>query len=316
MFQTNLLEIKDSFPKVSIIILNWNGLSNTVECITSLKKLIYPNYEIIVVDNGSQSDEGAVLSEIFGSYVTVLRNDKNYGFAEGNNIAIRVALQKMSDYVFLLNNDTAVRDCELLTNLVEVAEKDSKIGIVGPRVCNYWNPDVVESGFNKLKRGYDPLGREIRRINRIHWNRKDNNECRESIFVLGSAFMIKRNVIEAVGLLDSVYFCYMEEVDYCVRAWQSGFRVLYNPKVTILHKGGESTASNRGFRAYYQSRNMIIMMGKLLKKNELARFIIWRLLVTVPVSICEHMKNGRREEMKCFLRGTMDGVKMLVGGMR
>jgi len=116
-------------PKVCIIVLNWNGLSDTVECLESLRKLGYSNYGVIVVDNASKGDDVEVLKQRYGGYVYLIKNDRNYGFAEGNNIGIRYALGNLKpDYYFLLNNDTVVAP-DVLDELVAVGERDDRIGV-------------------------------------------------------------------------------------------------------------------------------------------------------------------------------------------
>ena len=121
-------------PKVSIIILNWNGLDDTIECLESLQKITYPNYEVIVVDNGSRGNDAQVLREKFGDYIELIQNDKNYGYTGGNNIGIRYALHNSSwDYFLVLNNDTVV-ESGFLTELVNIAESAPSSGIAGPKI--------------------------------------------------------------------------------------------------------------------------------------------------------------------------------------
>jgi GT2 family glycosyltransferase len=130
------------YPKVSIIILNWNGLEDTSECLESLKKVTYANYETIVVDNGSDGDDVKILREKFGDYIHVINNDNNYGFAEGNNIGMRYVLSRGTDYVLLLNNDTTVAP-EFLVEMIQVGESDEKIGVLGPMIYLYDKPNVI-----------------------------------------------------------------------------------------------------------------------------------------------------------------------------
>ena len=139
-----------NYPKVSIIILNWNGLEDTIECLESLKKITHPNYEVIVVDNGSEGNDAQMLQERFGDYIHIIRNDKNYGFAGGANIGMRYVLNNSAaDYVLLLNNDTVV-DPEFLTELVKVAEADPAIGITGGKIYYYDNPGQLQFVWGRI----------------------------------------------------------------------------------------------------------------------------------------------------------------------
>jgi hypothetical protein len=134
-----------SHPKVSIIVLNWNGLEDTIECLESLRKITYPNYGVIVVDNGSEGNDVEVLKEKFGDYIHIIENDRNYGTAEGYNIGMRHAFESLaSEYILLLNNDTVV-DADFLIELVTVAERNGHIGMVGPVIYDYYDPTRVRS---------------------------------------------------------------------------------------------------------------------------------------------------------------------------
>lgn len=223
-----------STPRVSIIILNWNGLEDTIECLESLRKITYPNYEIIIVDNASTGKDVVVLKERYGDYIHIIANDKNYGFAEGNNIGIRYALAKQSDYVFMLNNDTIV-DADFLAELVRVAEEDDKAGILGGKIYYYASPNRFQSvggriywwlGYIEDISGQDDVG-QFERV-------------AERDYVYATAMLIKRQVIEKVGLLDSSLFFGMEDYDYCARAPKAGFKVLYVPGAKVWHKQGAS----------------------------------------------------------------------------
>ena len=221
-------------PRVSIIVLNWNGLEDTIECLESLRKMTYPNYEIVIVDNASSGNDVVVLKERYGDYIHIIANDKNYGFAEGNNIGIRYALAKQSDYVFMLNNDTIV-DANFLAELVRVAEEDDKSGILGGKIYYYASPNRFQSVGGRIYwwLGYiaDISGRDdVEQFERVA----------EQDYVYGTAMLIKRQVIEKVGLLDSYLFFGMEDYDYCARAKKAGFKVLYVPGAKVWHKQGAS----------------------------------------------------------------------------
>ena len=127
----------DKYSKVTIILLNWNGKEDTIECLESLKHITYPNYEILLVDNGSTDGSVECFRERYPG-MEIIENGENLGFAEGNNVGIRRAMDEGADYVLLLNNDTVV-DPEFLGELVKVGESDPKIGIVGPKICYYNN---------------------------------------------------------------------------------------------------------------------------------------------------------------------------------
>ena len=190
-----------NYPKVSIIILNWNGLEDTIECLESLKKITYPNYEVIVVDNGSKGNDAQMLQERFGDYIHLIQNDRNYGFAEGNNIGIRYALDNSApDYLLLLNNDTVAAP-DFLTELIKTAETDANIGIVGPKIYYYdlvGKDNVIWSAGGKISWWHLNVF--------YHIGLRDGDLPKyQSIasvdWLTGSAMMFKRQIIENLSLL-------------------------------------------------------------------------------------------------------------------
>ena len=225
-------------PKVSIVVLNWNGLKDTIECLESLKKVTYPNYNVIVVDNASQGQDVKVLREKFGDYIHVIQNDKNYGFAKGNNVGIRYAIQEATDYVLLLNNDTTV-DPEFLTEMVSVAEADKRIGIVCPRMYFYDRPDRVHfDGGGKVSLWWGTLGGGPR------WG--DERPVIETEFAIGAAMMIRAETLKKIGLLPEEYFFGLEDVDYSLRALRNNLRIVVARRALVLHKLSRTAGASMG----------------------------------------------------------------------
>ena len=235
-------------PRVCIIILNWNGFEDTIECLESLKKITYPNYEVVVVDNASSGDDVEVLGARYGNYMHIIANDRNYGYSGGNNIGMQYALDRQSDYVFLLNNDTVV-DAEFLTELVTVAEGDNDIGIEGGKVYYYDSPNKLQVIGGKINWW---LG-----IWRHYGNQEDIgqfDQIAERDFVFGTAMLIKRDVMERISLLDASFFFGIEEYDYCTRAIRAGFKVVYVPTSKVWHKSG---ASRKKLPDYPETQELI-----------------------------------------------------------
>jgi len=267
MSGTGLRARNTTYPRVSIIVLNWNGLEDTIECLESLKKTDYPNYEVLVVDNASPGDDAEVLNAKYADYVHVIANDRNYGFSEGNNIGIRYALDKQSDYVFLLNNDTVV-DPGFLSALVVVAEGENRAGILGGKIYYYSSPNRLQSVGGKI---HWRLG--LFRDYGGHEDVGQYDRVAERDFVYATAMLIKREVIERTGFLDSSLFFGMEDYDYCARAARAGFRVMYVPGAKVWHKQG---ASRRKLPDYPETWHLVNKEKGLLSYKPKPVFHLFR----------------------------------------
>ena len=258
----------DAMPRVSIVILNWNGWQDTIECLESLYQITYPNYEVIVVDNGSKDNsiemirkycEGELtveskfisynhenkpigikefakeeieskkdINNLFeNSYLSkkliIIKNEKNYGFAEGNNIGIEFALNNMAEYIFMLNNDTVVAS-DFLEILVAVIEKDDEVGIAGPTCYFYDTPNTVWQAGIKINWWTSE-------IKDIKTSKVEEVDC-----VSGCAMLIKNTVFKNISLLDTRFPFGYEDFEFCTRARRNGFKVVNVPDSKIWHK--------------------------------------------------------------------------------
>jgi len=243
-------------PKVSIIILNWNGLEDTIECLESLKKVTYPNYEIIVVDNGSEGDDVKVLRERYRDCIHIIQNEKNYGFARGNNVGIRYALDKGVDYVLLLNNDTVVAP-DFLDEMVRVAQSDERIGIVCPKMYRYSQPEkVCFDGGARIHLLWGTVTEGLRP--------DDERAVVDTEFAIGTAMLIRRKTLEQIGLLPEEYFFGMEDWDYSLNALRNKFRLVVARRATVWHKVASTAGATMGrpWLAYQNYKNWQIMCRK------------------------------------------------------
>ena len=267
-----------TYPKVSIIIINWNGLEDTMECLESLKQITYPNYDVIVVDNGSQGNDVPVLKEKFGDYISLIENDRNYGFAGGNNIGIRYALSNRSpDYILLLNNDTVV-DPEFLIELIKVAETNPAIGIAGAKIYYYDKPNQLQDVGGKINLWKGKVVHTPRvvaeRIKRVEFDRGQYDSIKEVDAVAGCCFLIKKGVLESIGLLDE-NLAYWEDTDYCLRAKRAGCKTVYVPAAKVWHKLGQSVKKISGLSCYYGVRSRLRFARKHATHWQYRCFLIY-----------------------------------------
>jgi len=258
---------------VSIIIVHYTGESDTLECLQSLKKIKHSHFSIsiVIVDNGSK-ETLQLPKKLLSSNVSVLRSDTNLGFTNGNNLGIKHAIENYSpDYLLLLNNDTTV-DVQFLNELVKSAENNSSVGAVSPLI--YFSP---RREFHKGSYTLDQLGNVIWYAGgSIDWNNLDCfhrgvdevdrgqfNTQTESEFATGCCVLIPRKVAESVGLLDTRYFLYLEDVDWSIRIKNAGYKLLFCPNAHVWHKNaGSSGGAGSGLHQYYQTRNRLFFFVK------------------------------------------------------
>lgn len=234
------MAVKKSSPLVSIVILNWNGLEDTKLCLEYARKLDYPNYEIIVVDNGSSKDQKEYLSKV--KDIVYIDNPKNRGFAGGQVDGFNSA---KGDYILLLNNDAVIQS-DYLKEAMPIF-KDSSVAVVGGR-SYFWNDD--EPLLNLRNRFYsymtiDPITAETT------LNMSDYGTLQEANVVSGSAVIVRREVIDKVGYLWEDFFAYYEETDLFARIKRAGYKIMYNPKLHIWHKNGASSGAQSGSFFFY-----------------------------------------------------------------
>ena len=242
-------------PRVAIIVLNWNGLTDTLECLESLASLDYPAYEVVVVDNGSTDGSPDAIRERFTD-VTVVENGENLGFTGGNNVGLRRALEQGADYALLLNNDTEVAP-DFVRLLVRAAEADAGIGVAGPTIYYYDQPETVWSAGGGIdwRRGKTwMVGLGTRDVG------QSGESLREVDFVSGCALLVKRAVLDSVGLLDDRFFAYYEETEWCVRALRAGFRIVHVPGAKVWHKINPGGRTNSPMVHYYLTRNRLLFL--------------------------------------------------------
>lgn len=283
-----------------VIIVNFNGLEYTRGCLESLKKMKYPNFETLVIDNGSKELESEIIKEIFPNLIKTIRLKNNIGFAGGNNVGISYAFKEGADYFFLLNNDTVVNS-DALKELVAFANKDPKIGIVGPKIFALRNgkqTNLVQS-FGAKVNVYlgetPPVGGQV-----------DQGQFEEPLsvdYVSGCAMLIKRTVIEDLGFLDPRYFMYVEEVDYCLRAKSRGFQIWSVPKARIWHKGEASATDLQ--RLYYRVSSLIIFERIHAPKIGFIVFTLYLTFVKIPIL-----------SAKVFLKKPLDTIATLIKAFR
>ena len=291
-------------PLVSVILLNYNGWNDTVECIRSLQDITYNNYKIIIVDNSSTDDS----SQIIRNYIKNIENiefiqaEKNLGFSYGNNIGIKRALENKSKYICLLNNDTIV-ERDFLEHLVKSLDNNSDIGIATGKIMCFSEREKIWSAggyISEIKAcGYHYGENEI--------DTGQYNEEREITFATGCLQLIRSELFAEIGLYDEDYFLYMEDTDFCYRTIKHGYKINYVPKSKIFHKVNASTGTGSKIALYYSNRNRIIFINKNITKVNL------KICAIIYVIATRVIKMLRCDKRKYKINAIYDGFLNKVG---
>jgi len=248
---------------IGVIILNWNGINDTLECIASLKALNYPSYKIIVVDNGS-TDDSLLQLKTHHPDLTLIENKKNLGFAEGNNQGIMHAIEQGFEALLVLNNDTVV-DPNLLNAFAEAHHTHPK-AILGAKPYLYTQNthfDHFGGNWNAKKGTFDLIGYR-QQEDHLTWEKPFAVD-----YVCGCALFATTEVFKTVGLFDARFFLFWEEADFCFRAKKLGYSSFIAPQAKIWHKVSASFVGGKPHTTYFWWRNRLLWIEKHLSIKEM-----------------------------------------------
>lgn len=286
--------------EISIITINYNGVNDTCELIDSIP--FSDNMEVIVVDNASTNDEVSVIQQKYPQ-VIVIRSEKNLGFAGGNNLGIKAAKGK---YLFLVNNDTTLKGFNA-NALITRLESSDKIGVVCPKIRFSWKNYPIQFA------GYTPLSPITIRNQAIGFGEEDEGQYdspHQTPYAHGAAMIVKREVIEKVGLMPECYFLYYEELDWSMMITRAGYEIWYEPACTIYHKESQSTGQNSPLRTYYITRNRLVLVKRNFKGlSKYASYFYLTGIVAIR-DIVKHTITGNFNLLKATLKGVLDFVKL------
>lgn len=254
-----------NITKLGIVILNYNGSTDTIECIKSIKEVNHES-KIIVVDNYSQSDDYNNLLNNLSSDIFVLRTEKNLGYAGGNNVGIQKALELQCEYICVLNNDTIVSE-DIFTPCIAKLDEDHDLAFVGPVILDY-KTGLVQSAGSSV----NPTNGIVKNFN---YNKKiqDLDEQIYCDYVSGACIFCRKDIIEHEGLIPESYFLFFEETEWCFRAKRNGYKNLCLGNIAIYHKGSVSINKVSGLQTYLMFRNTIAFMRRNTEHKALSYMI-------------------------------------------
>lgn len=291
-----------SHPLVYVVILTWNQRETTLECLESLAQMTYPNFRIVVVDNGSTDGTAEAIENRFPD-VEIIVNERNLGYPGGCNVGLRYALSQGAIYIFAINNDVSV-DPTILDELVREATPD--VGILMPKIYFASDPQRIWS----VGGCRNPLTLEMNRRGDRQLDQGQWEEVLEQDYLIGCAHLFSRALLEEIGLLDAGYFLYYDDLDICIRAQQAGYRLLMVPKARMWHKvasssGGVGTPRER----YYMARSNVRFLRKHVRG--------WQWVFVIPYRVGSIIKTLLRlalhrswDSVRAYLHGLYDGLRI------
>jgi GT2 family glycosyltransferase len=273
-------------PLVSIITINFNQLQHTLDLLRSLRKVTYPNVEVIVVDNASKENPADAITSNFPE-ARVIVSSQNLGFAGGNNLGIDQA------------------------PMVELFETNPAAGAASSKIIYFNSDNIIQyAGSTCL----NPLTGRNTRIGYMEKDMGQHNTLRETDLAHGCSMMVPRKVIDTVGVMPELFFLYYEEIDWCESIKRAGYKIYYVPGSKVFHKESMSVGKNSTLKTYYMTRNRLLYMRRnssgLPKLAALAFFILF----AAPKNMLRYAVQREVEHVKAFWRGCMWNITHLSNG--
>jgi GT2 family glycosyltransferase len=295
-------------PLVVSVIIYSGRQENIMECLDSLHRASYSNHRIIVLDYILSDGLSNVIRDTY-SDVIVVELSENLGYAGTNNVGIKLAMEHNADWILILNDDT-VLDKACLSLLISNGERNSNIGIVGPLVYHFDEPDIIQSAggildqyWNNIHIGGNEMDRgQFTKIQQVDW-------------VSGCALLVRRAAVEQVGMLDPGYFLYWEETEWCLRAGRAGWRILNIPQARLWHKGVQRDYQPKPYVTYYMTRNHLFTLSKYKAPLRAWVFTLVQIVRSLVSWTIKPRWRHKREHRNAMWHGLVDFIKHRQGPM-
>lgn len=283
-----------TLPKVSVVSVNFRQPQVTCDMLDSLKACTYPNLEVVLVDNGSESDESSRWQYHYPNVVHIL-SKANLGFAGGTNLGIEHAT---GEYILMLNNDTLVEP-GFLEPMVELLQQYDSVGIVSPKIVFADPVNTIQYAGAFI--GQPTLGRGTK-IGHMEIDKGLYNDIRHTELPHGACMLVRKHLFSktAVGPLPEFYFMYFEEHDFAMQAKKLGHGVMYCGTSKIVHRQSVSMGIGNPRKTYYLHRNRIMFYQRSLSRLAFFGFLLYYLIVGVPMNVLRFLKAGRLDHVKAI----------------
>lgn len=284
---------------LSIITINYNGVSDTCKMIESIPTEDFST-EVIVVDNASNDDEASEIERRFPN-AAVIRSNENLGFAGGNNLGYT---NSHGRYILFINNDTEFGSSGIKP-LIERMESDRSIGIVCPKIIFFDSPRHIQYA------GYTPLTKLTLRNRAIGCGEEDRGKydnAQMTPYAHGAAMLVRREAIEKAGIMPLCYFLYYEELDWSLMMHRAGYTIWYEPRTTIYHKESRSTGRQSPLRAYYMARNRLLFAKRNKDATCGIASIVYILIAILTKDVAGNILHNRQSLAQASLKGIKDFI--------
>lgn len=270
-----------NLPSVAIILVNYNGYKDTVECVDSLRRIDYTNRKIIIVDNGSTDGSIDKLRLLEDEKIIIINANDNLGFSGGNNIGIQYAVNNGFRYVLLLNNDTVVEK-EFLSELVNTSQENNDSVAVTSKILYEFDRKTIWYAGGTFSEKTSRTS--SRGIGEIDTGKYDNSEV--VTFVSGCCMLLPTKVINQIGYMSEEYFLYSEDTDLCCKIRSYGYRLIYQPNSVIYHKVSASTKKLNALMTCYIIRNKLILIKKHINRKYKLLAYLYITLESLKRAVC------------------------------
>jgi len=274
---------------ISLITVNYNNVKVTCELIESLKHFNRNEFELIVVDNASKEDPSSIGTQY--PWVKLIRSNVNLGFAGGNNLGIKYSI---GDYLFFINNDAAFNK-NILPQLMNILKDDKSIGVVCPLLKYYEEPGKTQyAGFTNINK-YTGRNKLI--------TEPSGAPLLESFYAHGAAMMMRREIIDQVGLMPENYFVYYEEMDWSAQITRKGYRIVVDSSAILYHKESQTIGKLNEMKSYFMARNRLLFMRRNSNPFSLSIFWAFFLMITTPRQLLTYALARQGRNMQAHLAG-------------
>ena len=287
-------------PLVSIISVNYNSTEVTLEMLRTLESLTYPNVEVIVVDNHSDSKPIEIKAKF--PWVNLVVTDENLGYAGANNVGIEVA---RGEFCFFLNNDTEVTP-GCIEPLVSILQQNIEVGAVSPKIYYFEGDKLIQYAGGKSLNPITGRGGCIgcREIDLGQYDR-----CGFTGFTHGAAMMVPKKVIQKVGGMPEQFFLYYEELDWCETIKRAGYKLVYQPNASIYHKESVTVGRKSPLRVYYMTRNRMVFLIRNNIGFQRKLGVLYYYLISTPFNLLRLITSKETYLLSSFIKGVLWNLK-------